>query len=264
MRRMPCKYLLSLGFLLIAAALPAQESPGGRVSYIEDECILISGGRQRVYRSGDIGAEGLALSGGDMLQTGSGGRFELRLDPEGAVFKASENTFVQFKGFAGPEAAGPEAALLELLYGRLRITNDTEGEIRVKTGEGLVAFQRGDVSLDYISQAGGSSRPVLKIVVFAGEAELTPPGEDKTIKAEANEMITVASLTPFVLAERRILPRSRPFLPNRRRRHPRRRRFRRSAIPLRIILKLKKRPGRKPPVLFSAFFLSPPARCYRE
>jgi hypothetical protein len=135
-----------------------------------------------------------------MLQTGAGGRFELQLDPEGAVFKASENTFIQFKGFAEPETA-----LLELLYGRLRITNDTDREIRIKTGEGLVAFHRGDVSLDYISQSGGSSRPVLKIVVFTGEAELTPPGESKTIKAEANEMITVESLTPFVLAERTYL-----------------------------------------------------------
>jgi hypothetical protein len=144
-----------------------------------------------------------------MLQTGSGGRFELRLDPEGAVFKGSENTFIQFRG-----SAEPEAPLLELLYGRLRITNDTDREIRIKTGEGLVAFRQGEVSLDYISQSGESSRPVLTIVVFTGEAELTPPGERKTIKAAANEMITVESLTPFVLAERTYLtPEPPPPLP---------------------------------------------------
>jgi hypothetical protein len=197
MQRIPCKYLLSLGFLLIPLVLQAQEFPGGRISYIEDECILISGGQQRVYRSGDIGEGGLVLGGGDMLQTGPGGGFEIRLDSEDIVFKASENTFIQFNGFAEPATA-----LLELLYGRLYITSNTDREMRIKTGEGLVAFQRGDVGLDYISQPEGSSRPVLKVAVFTGAAELTPPGEDKTIKAEANEMITVESLAPFVLAER--------------------------------------------------------------
>ncbi|MDR1373441.1 MAG: hypothetical protein LBJ24_00555 [Treponema sp.] len=197
MQRIPCKYLLSLGFLLAALVLGAQESPEGRLSYIGDECILISGGQRRVYRPGDIDGEGLVLGGGDMLQTGPGGRFEIRLDSGDAVFTASENTFVQFRGFAEPEAAS-----LELLYGRLRIANDTNREVRIKTGEGLVAFQQGDISLDYISQPAGSARPVLKIMVFTGAAELTPPGENKTIKAEANEMITVESLAPFVLAER--------------------------------------------------------------
>jgi hypothetical protein len=192
-----------LGLLLIAFVLPAQESqepPGGRISFIQDECILISGGQQRVYRSGDIGGGGLALSAGDMLQTGPGGGLEIRLDPEGAVFTASENTFVQFKGFTEPEAAS-----LELLYGRLRIANDTDQAMRIKTGEGTIAFQRGDISLDYISQSGGPSRPALKILVFTGQAELTPPGDNKTIKAEANEMITVESFAPFVLAERTYL-----------------------------------------------------------
>ncbi|MDR2186318.1 MAG: hypothetical protein LBO80_11735 [Treponema sp.] len=200
MQRILCKYLLPLGFLLTTLVLPAQESPGGRLSYIEDECILISGGQQRVYRPGDIDGEGLVLSGGDMLQTGPGGRFEIRLDSEDVVFKASENTFIQFRGFTEPEAAS-----LELLYGRLRIANDTDREIRIKTGGGLVAFQQGDVSLDYISQLEGSSRPVLKIMVFTGGAELTPQGENKTIKAEANEMLTIESFAPFVLAERTYL-----------------------------------------------------------
>jgi hypothetical protein len=204
MRIMPYNVLLAAAIsaiMSLAVSFSAAAQEGGRIRSAQgNEFTLTVQGQRQIHRPDSLGAEGLPIGSGDMIQTGRESLVEVQL--EGTVVTLAENTSFRFNGFGESN----RSASMELAYGRLRITNNDNRDIHVLTGNGTVSFQSGDIGLYYEIHPGRSSvdsRPLLSISVFTGTAELAPQRADaEPISIEANESVSLEMLSAGIIVER--------------------------------------------------------------
>jgi hypothetical protein len=135
-----------------------------------DSFVVANNGRQQVYQTNTIPANGLALQNADMIQTGPGNYVEVQLDPSGAIIKLAENTSVVFNDLGSSN----RSALLSFLYGRMRIVNsDNKGTVTVQAGNAAIEVSRGDMALDFAVIPGSANKqPQLQVSTFSGAGQV--------------------------------------------------------------------------------------------
>jgi hypothetical protein len=165
-------FLLTICFVtkLNAQNLGASRFSGAVNSTGSDSFVVANNGRQQIYQTGTIPANGLALQNSDMIQTGPGNYVEVQLDPSGAIIKLAENTSVIFNDLGSSN----RSALVSFLYGRMRIMNQgSNGTVTVQAGNAAIEFSRGDLALDYAVIPGSANRhPQLQVSTLSGTAQI--------------------------------------------------------------------------------------------
>jgi hypothetical protein len=161
--------------LLTASGLCAQNLGASRFSGSvsqsgTDSFVVANNGRQQVYQTNTIPANGLALQNADMVQTGPGNYVEVQLDPSGAIIKLAENTSVVFNDLG----TSSRPALLSFLYGRMRIVNsDGKSTVTVQAGNAAIEISRGDMALDFAVIPGSANKqPQLQVSTFSGAGQV--------------------------------------------------------------------------------------------
>jgi hypothetical protein len=168
-------HFIAVLLLLTASGLYAQNPGATRFSGSvrqsgSDSFIVANNGRQQVYQTNTIPANGITLQNADMIQTGPGNYVEVQLDPSGAIIKLAENTSVVFNDLG----TSSRPASLSFLYGRMRIVNpDTKGMVNVHAGNAAVEISRGDMALDFAVIPGSANRqPQLQVSTFSGAGQV--------------------------------------------------------------------------------------------
>jgi hypothetical protein len=162
------------GFLVCSLALFcaffsfAQETGMRLLRSSGGELMLNAGDVRNLYTPQDLGPEGLDIRSGDMLQTGTGTFAEIG---SGSLsITIAENTSIVFRG-----------GVLEFVYGRMRLTGDSEktaAAFMIHTTAADVLFEGGDVGVDYAYEPAGSGPavPVLRVYGFSGGATIVSRG----------------------------------------------------------------------------------------
>jgi hypothetical protein len=135
-----------------------------------DGFVVANNGRQQVYQTNTIPADGLALQNADMIQTGPNNYVEVQLDPSGAIIKLAENTSVIFNDLG----SSSRPALLSFLYGRMRIVNsDNKGTVTIQAGNAAIEISRGDMALDFAVIPGSANKqPQLQVSTLSGAGQV--------------------------------------------------------------------------------------------
>jgi hypothetical protein len=184
-------FLLSLCAVagLYAQNLGASRSLGSVSSAGSDSFIIANSGRQQTYQTGAIPANGLELQNSDMIQTGPNNYVEIQLDPSSAIVKLAENTSVIFNDLGSTN----RAAMLSLLYGRLRIVNSSNnGMVTIQIGNAAVEFSRGDLALEFAVIPGSTvTQPQLQVSTLSGAIQVSSGMAAGATKIICNEYETV-------------------------------------------------------------------------
>jgi hypothetical protein len=184
-------FLLSLCAVagLYAQNLGALRSLGSVSSAGSDSFVIANNGRQQTYQTGAIPASGLELQNSDMIQTGPSNYVEIQLDPSGAIVKLAENTSVIFNDLGSTN----RAAMLSLLYGRLRIVNSSSnGMVTIQIGNAAVEFSRGDLALEFAVIPGSTvTQPQLQVSTLSGSIQVSSGMAAGATKVICNEYETV-------------------------------------------------------------------------
>jgi hypothetical protein len=168
----------------------------------EGEIVLTRGGKRTVYQKDSPELQNTVLGLRDMVQTGIG-TAELNLRDRTLTFdttlRLSENTSVLIEKIQ-------DEAVLELLYGRIRLL--TGGSITIRTGTFMTSLKDCDAALDYMARPG-VTRPSLVVQCYKGEGEITarsvPEAEGVKLFVKAGEGLSLEYQTPFVYVERKRL-----------------------------------------------------------
>ena len=212
------KRLLFLAFVLPAPlTLAAQEAVIFAVEG-RDFALTIRGG-QTIIPAGDVSEEGVTLERTGIVNTGAGTFLEIRLLPSGTLIKVSENTSLAYNGI---DETG-KFADLGLLYGRIRVVVpaaaglDTVGSslAAVRSGGVSARMEEGDYGIDYVLEPDGASiRPVFRLSVFRGSADVSPYGRGggqayfggaQKLSLGEGESLTLDISSSFTFAEKKVL-----------------------------------------------------------
>jgi hypothetical protein len=167
---------------LYAQNLGAHRFSGSINSSGADGFVVANNGRQQVYQTNTIPANGLAIQNADMIQTGPGNYVEVQLDPSGAIIKLAENTSVIFNDLG----SDTRPAFISFLYGRMRIVNqNSRGTVTIQSGNAAIEFVRGDMALDFAVIPGSANKqPQLQVSTLSGTGQIVSsaasPGAAKT------------------------------------------------------------------------------------
>ena len=200
-------------FLCVALNAGAQEE-GAMVYYLEGASFALTVGNERsVFPDEMVRGKGVSLERTGIVHTGAGAFLEIQLIPSGTVIKLSENTSLVYNGV--DETGG--FVDLGLLYGRIRVVSgDGMGAAPVVIRSGGISsrLEKGDMGTDYILEPGDRNsipRPLFRIHVFAGNAEVFPYGRagpqpyfggTQTLSAENGESLSLDISSSYTFAEK--------------------------------------------------------------
>jgi hypothetical protein len=191
---------------LYAQNLGAHRFSGSINSSGTDGFVVANNGRQQVYQTNTIPANGLAIQNSDMIQTGPGNYVEVQLDPSGAFIKLAENTSVIFNDLGSTT----RPALISFLYGRMRIVNqNSKGTVTIQAGNAAIEFVRGDMALDFAVIPGSANKqPQLQVSTLSGTGQIvssvaspgaakTPVYEHETVILDVTTRLAVVTRQPL-------------------------------------------------------------------
>ena len=182
-------------FFWLPFSLAGQDAGGARIYRIEGrDFALTLGSVQAIVTESNIAKEAYNLERTGVIQTGAGTFLEIQLLPSGTLIKVAENTSLMYNGF---DETG-KFADFGLLYGRIRVVTGKAAEMNTASAgvpaavPGTVAIRSGGIStllglgdfgVDYMLENNGRNsapRPVFRLYVFRGSAEVSPYGKGGT------------------------------------------------------------------------------------
>jgi hypothetical protein len=195
------KLVLVLGFIVLflcESPLILQAQTERIVSVSQSS--LSNGGNFTLLRGGDVHlsydsstmpAEGVILRDTDTVQTAAGVFADVILTPSNALIKVAENTMLSFDKINGLT----ETITITLIYGRIRIDQESKTETIILKGGGSTAeMKNGSVNFDYIvsSDPEYKSQPVFSVSTISGRAIVIPSNITRTrINMRQKETLTI-------------------------------------------------------------------------
>jgi len=181
--------LLLAGFVFSAAMnIAAQDEraqPGesAMIYHLAGKDFTLTLHGEQTVISREMVGSGIDLERTGTVHTGPGTFLEIQLIPSGTVIKLSENTSLIYNGFD----ENGKFTDLGLLYGRvLAVTGNTEfsagvRSLVIRSGGITTRIEDADVGVDYFLESGNTSlRPLNRVYVFRGRAEIFPYGRSGT------------------------------------------------------------------------------------
>jgi len=212
---------LLFGFVFsVAVNLYAQSGESARIYHLEGkEFTLTLHGEQTVFSSEMVRGEGINLERSGTVHTGPGTFLEIQFVPSRTVVKLSENTSLIYNGID----ENGRFMDLGLLYGRVLVVSGSavnSAGIRsmvIRSGGISTRIEEADVGVDYYLESGSASlRPLCRVYVFRGCAEIFPYGRGGTsayfggaqsMVLEARECLSLDISSSYTFTEKSALSR---------------------------------------------------------
>jgi len=217
-RTLRTSFLLAGLISLVTINLSAQHGESARIYHMEGRDFAFTlRGEQTVISPEMLAGEGFNLERTGAIQTGPGTFLEMQLIPSGTVIKLSENTSLIYNGMD----ENGKFMDLSLLYGRILVVSgfsaDGNRSLVIRSGGVSTRIEKADVGVDYYLESGNSSpRPICRVYVFRGSAEVFPYGRGgssayfgsaQSLTLEARECLSLDISSSYTFAEKTALSR---------------------------------------------------------